>query len=185
MSSFSDSALPTDFKFQHQWLRQQPNVDYSISFHNCVMKSRLIGKDPDVGKDWKQEEKGVTEDKMVGWHHWLNGHEFEQTLGDSERQGSLVCCSPWGCKKLDTTEWLNWTMYLTHTTTFEGDVILFPFYWWSSRGTQRLSSPRVHGWWIVDLKPGWQTWLTKLCLICKRNGKDRNAFQMSTCLGHS
>ena len=60
------------------------------------VKSQLIGKDPDAGKDWRQEEKWVTEDEMVGWHHWLNGHEFEQTPGDTEGQGSLVCCSPWG-----------------------------------------------------------------------------------------
>ena len=59
-------------------------------------KSQLIGKDPDAGKDWRQEEKWVTEDEMVGWHHWLNGHEFEQTPGNTEGQGSLVCCSPWG-----------------------------------------------------------------------------------------
>ena len=70
-------------------------------------KSRLTGKDPYAGKDWGQEEKGVIEDKMVGWHHWLNGHEFEQTQGDSEGQGSLVCCSSWGRKKSDLTEWLN------------------------------------------------------------------------------
>ena len=69
--------------------------------------SRLIGKDPDAGKDWGQEKKGVIEDEMVGWHHWLNGHEFEQTLRDSESQGSLACCSSWGCKESDTTEWLN------------------------------------------------------------------------------
>ena len=66
-------------------------------------KSQLIGKDPDAGKDWKQEVKRVTEGEMFGWHHWLNGHEFEQTLGDSEGQGSLACCSPWGHKELDTT----------------------------------------------------------------------------------
>ena len=69
-------------------------------------KSRLIRKDLDAGKD-RREEKGTTEDKMVGWHHWLNGPEFEQALGDSEGQGGLVCCSPRGCKKLDTTERLN------------------------------------------------------------------------------
>ena len=62
-------------------------------------KSQLLGKDPDVGKDWRQEEKGATEDKMVGWHYRLNGHEFEQTPGDGEGQGSLKCCSPWDCKK--------------------------------------------------------------------------------------
>ena len=71
------------------------------------VKSRLIRKDADAGKDWRQEEKGATEDEMVGWHHWLNGHEFEQTLGDGEGQGSLVCCSPWGRKESDMTEWLN------------------------------------------------------------------------------
>ena len=70
-------------------------------------KSQLIGKDPDAGKDRRQEEKGMTEDEMVGWHHRLNGHEFEQTLGDSNGQGSLVCCSPWGCKELDMAERLN------------------------------------------------------------------------------
>ena len=59
------------------------------------VKSWLIGKDPDAGKDWRQEEKGMTEDEMVGWHHRLNGHEFEQALEDSEGWGSLVCCSPW------------------------------------------------------------------------------------------
>ena len=57
-------------------------------------KSQLIGKDPDAGKDWGWEEKGVIEDEMVGWHHWLNGHEFEQTFGDGEGQGSLMNCSP-------------------------------------------------------------------------------------------
>ena len=65
------------------------------------VKSRLIGKDPNAEKDWRQEEKGTTEDKMIGWHHWLNGHEFEQTAGDSEEQGSLACCSPWGLKESD------------------------------------------------------------------------------------
>ena len=59
-------------------------------------KSQLIGKDYDAWKDWRL--KGVTEDEMIGWHHWLNGHEFEQTLGDSEGQGSQLCCSPWGCR---------------------------------------------------------------------------------------
>ena len=66
-------------------------------------KSRLIGKDPDAGKDWRQKEKGMTEDKIVGWHHHLNGHESEQTPGDGEGQGSLACCSPWGRKESDRT----------------------------------------------------------------------------------
>ena len=70
-------------------------------------KSRLTGEEPDAGKDWRQEEKGTTEDEMAGWHHWLNGHEFEQTLQDGEGQGSLACCSPWGLKESDMTERLN------------------------------------------------------------------------------
>ena len=65
-------------------------------------KSQLIGKDPDAGKDWGQEEKGTTEDGIVRWNHRLSGHEFEQTLGDNKGQGSLACCSPWGRKELDT-----------------------------------------------------------------------------------
>ena len=73
------------------------------------VKSWLIGKDPDAGKDWRQEEKGTTEDEMVGWHHWLDGHEFEQALGVGDGWGSLTCCNPWGHKESDTTEWLNWT----------------------------------------------------------------------------
>ena len=63
-------------------------------------KSQLVGKDPDAGKDWGQDE---TEDKIVGWHHWFNGPEFEQTPGDSEGQESLVCCSPWGHEESNTT----------------------------------------------------------------------------------
>ena len=63
----------------------------------------LIGKDPGAGKDWRQEEKGTREDEIVGWHHQLNGHEFEQALGVGDGRGSLVCCSPWGCKESDTT----------------------------------------------------------------------------------
>ena len=69
----------------------------------------LTGKYPDAGKDWRQEEKGMTEDEMVGWHHWHNGHEFEQAQGVGDGQGSLACCSPWGHRELDTTEQLNWT----------------------------------------------------------------------------
>ena len=71
-------------------------------------KNWLIWKDPDAGKDWRQE-KGMTEDEMFGWRHWLDGHEFEQALGVGDRQGSLACSSPWGHKESDTTEWLNWT----------------------------------------------------------------------------
>ena len=82
-------------------------------------ESGLTGKDPDAGKDWRQEEKGMTEDEMVGWHHQFDGHEFEQALGNGDGQGSLACCSPWGCRELDTTErmknnekrWKLWTLF--------------------------------------------------------------------------
>jgi len=72
-------------------------------------KSWVIGKDSDAGRDWGQEEKGTTEDEMAGWHHWLNGHESEWTLGVGDGQGGLACCDSWGHKESDMTEWLNWT----------------------------------------------------------------------------
>ena len=72
-------------------------------------KNWLLGKDPDAGKDWRLEEKGTTEGEMFGWHHWLDGHEFEQSPAVGDGQGSLMCCNLWGCKAWDTTEWLNWT----------------------------------------------------------------------------
>ena len=72
-------------------------------------KNGLLRKDPDAGKDWRQEEKGTTENEMVEWHHWFNGQEFKQPLGDGDGQGSLLYCSPWGCKESDVTEQWNWT----------------------------------------------------------------------------
>ena len=100
---------------RHSWLCRSQQVNAgSFSCHVLGMglwqqlhaKSRLIGKDPDARNDREQEE-GVTADEMVGWHHQLHGHEFEQTPGGGEGQGSLACCSPWGRKELDTTERLN------------------------------------------------------------------------------
>ena len=72
-------------------------------------KSWLIGKDPDTGRDWGQEEKGTTEDEMAGWHHRIDGCEFEWTPGVGDEQGGLACWDSWGCKESDTTEQLNWT----------------------------------------------------------------------------
>ena len=72
-------------------------------------KNWRLREDPDAGKDWRQEKKGMTGDEMVVWHHWLDGHEYEQVPGVGDGQGSLACWSPWGCKELDTTEGLNWT----------------------------------------------------------------------------
>ena len=70
-------------------------------------KSQLTRKNSDAGKDWGQEEEGTTQNETIGWHHWLNGHEFEQTPGDGEGQGSLACHNPWGRKESDTTFWLQ------------------------------------------------------------------------------
>ena len=96
-------------------------------------KNWLIRKDPDAEKDWRQEDKGTTENEMVGWHHWLNGHEFEQALGVGDRQGALACCSPWGRKESDTTEHNN-----NNKNNIHKNIIKFafwamarcPFWWW-------------------------------------------------------
>ena len=100
---------PVNFKENQPWIfigRTDAEAETPI-FWPPDVKNRLIGKDPDAGKDWRQEEKGMTEDEMVGWHHRHNGHEFEQAPGVGEGQGSLACCSPWGHKELDMTEWLT------------------------------------------------------------------------------
>ena len=100
---------PVNLKGNQSWIliwRTDAEAEAPILWPPDV-KSWLIGKDPDAGKDWRREEKRTTEDEMVGWHHQLNGHEFGQALGDSEGQGSLACCSSWGCKESDMTEQLN------------------------------------------------------------------------------
>ena len=96
---------PVNLKGNQSWIfigRTDVEAEAPILWPPDV-KSQLIGKNPDAGKYWKQEEKGMTEDQIIGWHHWLNEREFEQTPGDSEGQGSLVCYIPWDCKGLDTT----------------------------------------------------------------------------------
>ena len=105
-------------------------------------KNWLIWKDPDAGKDWRQEEKRMTDDEMVGWHHWLNGREFEQALGVGDGEGSLVCCCPWGCKESDMTEQLNWTELrvteCTHALRGMKQILLWP-------GTHLLGCPALWG----------------------------------------
>ena len=102
---------PVNHKGNQSWkfIRRTDAEAEAPMFWPPDLKSQLIGKDPDVGKDCRKEKKGMVENEMVGWHHWLNGYEFEfeQTSGDSEGQGSLVCCSPWSHKELDMTEQLN------------------------------------------------------------------------------
>ena len=99
-------------------------------------KSWFIGKDPNAGKDWGQEEKGTTEDELIGWHHWLDGHELEKALGDGEGQGRLACCSPWGREDSDTTERLSWTELIL--TPAE---ILMARYGWPSHSCCRAFYP--------------------------------------------
>ena len=91
---------------EYSFWRTEAEIEATILWPPYV-KSWLIGKDPDAEKDWRQEKKGTAEDEMAGWHHRLNEHEFEQAPGDGKGQGGLVCCSPWGHKESDTTEWLN------------------------------------------------------------------------------
>ena len=94
----SKEIKPVNLKGNKSWIfiRRTDAVAEAPMLWLPDVKSQLIGKDPYCGKDWRQEEKGTSENEMVGWHHQLNGHEFEQTPGDGEGQGSLVCCSPWG-----------------------------------------------------------------------------------------
>ena len=114
-------------------------------------KNWLILKDPDAGKEWRQEKKGMT-DEMVGWHHWLNGHVFGQALGVGDEQWSLECCSPWGSKNFNTTEWLNWTWQTVYQLGNKGqyqqwyhvDSIAYTFdmNWWEWHLTSVVIIPK-------------------------------------------
>ena len=111
--------VPWTARRSNQSILKEISPEYSLEglmlklklqyFGHLMQRTESLKKDPDGGKDWRREEKGMTEAEMVGWHHWLDGHEFEQALGFGDGQGGLVCCSPWGCKGSDTTERLNWT----------------------------------------------------------------------------
>ena len=97
-------------------------------------KNWLVGKDPGAGKDWGQEERGMTEDEMVGWHHWLNGHGFGETPEVGDGEGGLVCCSPWGHKESDRTERLNWTDWYALEILLpvaSRALVLWWNHWWS------------------------------------------------------
>ena len=109
--------VPRTARRSNQSILKEINPEYSLTWLMLKLKPQYFGhlmwransleKNPDAGKDWGEEENRATEDEMVGWHHQLTGHEFEQTPRDSEGQGKLVCCSPWAHKESDTTEWLN------------------------------------------------------------------------------
>ena len=100
--------VPWTARKSNQSILKDINPEYSLEALIVKLKlqcfGQLIGKDPDAGKEGRQEKKGATEDEMVVWPQRLKGHEFEQILGDSEGQGSLASCSPWGCKESDMTE---------------------------------------------------------------------------------
>ena len=110
---------PLNCRRSNQSILKEISPEYSLEglmlklklqyFGHLMQKNWFIWKDPDAGKDWRQEEKETTEDGMVGWHHRLNGHKLEQVLWVGDGQGSLACCSSWGHKELDMTERLNWT----------------------------------------------------------------------------
>ena len=104
----SKEIQPAHPKGNQPWIFTERTDDKAeaLILWPCDAKSRLIGKDLDAGKAWGQKEERMTEDEMVGWHHWLNGHELEQALGDGKGQGSLVCCNPKGCKELGY-DWVN------------------------------------------------------------------------------
>ena len=121
--------VPWTARRSNQSILKDINPEYSLEglmlklttiLKSPDVKSWLIEKDPDAGKDWGQEEKRVTEDEMVGWHHRFNRYEFEKTQGDSKGQGSLMCCSSWGHRESVTTYWLNNNIHMctyiyTHT----------------------------------------------------------------------
>ena len=131
------------------------------------VKSWFIGKDPDAGKDWRQEEKGTTEDEMVGWHHGLDGSESEQTPGVGDGQRSLACYSPWGHKESDMTEWLNWTE-AEKCDWRQGGCRAKEWQPWSATGS--APSPPCRPSWAVDLLWNSSVWTTgcamrKLCQL--------------------
>ena len=118
--------VPQTSRRSNQLILKEINPEYSLEglmlklklqyFGHLMQRSQLIGKDPDTGKDWRHEEKGMTEYKVVGWHHQLNGQKFAQSPGDGGGQGSLACFSPWGPKESDKIAQLNnavqfWTVY--------------------------------------------------------------------------
>ena len=111
---------PVNPKGNQSWIfigRTDAEAETPILWPHDV-KKWLIWEDPDAGKDWRQEKKGMTEDEMVGWHHRLDGHEFQQAPEVGDGQGGLECCSPWGCKESDTTERLNWTEPISSSCLF-------------------------------------------------------------------
>ena len=116
-------------------------------------KNWLLGKDHEAGKDWRQEEKRTTEDEMVGWHHRLDGHEFEQALEVGDGQGSLGYCSPWGHKESDTTKQLNWASWKAHYNSGPHFSRLSRKQCQDHSTLQSLSSTVNNSQYLLDLSP--------------------------------
>ena len=127
--------VPWTARRHNQSILKEISLEYSLGGLMLKLKLQYFGhlkqitdscfwKDRDAGKDWRQEEKGMAEDKMVGWHHWLNGSEFEWTLG-VDGQGSLMCCSPRGCKESDMTERLNYVLTTVFCSLYPFAILLF------------------------------------------------------------
>ena len=138
-------------------------------------KSWLIGKDPDAGKYWRWEEKGMTEDELVKWHHQLNGHGFGWTLGVGDGQGGLACCGSWGRKESDMTEQLNWTEPAQWTWVWVG----FGSWWWTGRPgvLQFMGLQRVRHNWVTELN-----WIEKWTIIINKNCSGL-LFSLNSCKG--
>ena len=125
--------VPWTARRSNQSILKEISPEYSLEGLMLKLKLQYFGHlmrrtdsfDPDSGKDWSQEEKDTTEEEMVGWHHQLNGHEFEQAPGVDDGQGGLACCSPWGNKESDTTEQLNWTEHNLITQMYIPHLIFF------------------------------------------------------------
>ena len=115
----SKEIKPVNLKREQPWIftgRTYAQAEAPVFWPSDV-NSQLIGKVPDAGKDWGKKEKTVSEDEMAGWHNWCNAYELGQTLGDGEGQRGLACCSPWGRRELNKTEWLkNNNILLLHST---------------------------------------------------------------------
>ena len=133
----SNEIKPVNPKGNQSWIfigRTDAEVEAPILWPTDA-KYWLIGKDPDDRKDWGQEKKGMAEGETVGWHHWVDGHEFEEALGVGNGQGNLVCCSPWGPKEWDMTEQMNWLMNFRYVKKQQKGIFSWGMSWWDKWST--------------------------------------------------
>ena len=179
--------VPWSARRSNQSILKEINPEYSLEGLMLKLKlqyfGHLVRKVPDAGKDWEQEEKRMIDNEMVGWHHWINGHEFEQTLGDSEGQGRLVCCSSWGHQESDTT--CDWTIIvileMVHRMNWTGRsqevrvevrrlVLLTSFPHYQGTGEGLYGGGKLQGytcvWRVIEGSSGWP-WFHNLLVIVR------------------